>query len=330
MKNLSMFMKYKGVIMKLFCWLLILLSGSLQAYELKSAQSKQLATQLVELVNQKIAEITALEIASGVPVDEIELDIVQQMRFDSGRFGAVLSANQLGQILSVTPRGQAAALGLQGGDIILSINDTKLADAGEDWSMLLQYLPNDSSVTLEVDRQGKKIKLQGKIKAKYIPQWQLLSSDHLSFLDTNRYKQIPYWQNDVDQPIFSSENSWGVPQLNDTTSCGQVILVNSLSISPPRFSGLKDTAVIKEVNGDLWGNKSRQRLKVGNHHLKIGSKYDTPQEIKNLSINVEANTNYYIAYVRNKAWVDKKGHDINIGKYTGPVIWKTKTQSCVM
>lgn len=316
--------------MKSLYYILLLVSINANGFEFKSNQSKKVAEQLIQVVNQKLAEIAALELAEGATTEEIKIDIFQQSRFDSGKFGAILSANKLGYILSVTPRGQAAAFGLKSGDTIVEVNGTRIADAGEEWVMLLQYLPNNAAVNIVVNRNKQLVELKGIVKAKFIPQWQLLSNDKISLTGEPLYRLIPRWNADKNSPIFEDGSEWVMPVDTESSDCGQVILVNSLSIAPPRFSGLKDTAVIKELDGEPWGDKSRQRVPVGNHHLEIGSKYDTPKEIKQLSINVEVNTNYYIAYVRNKPWVDQQGRAVEIGEYTGPVIWKTTTQACEM
>ncbi len=316
--------------MKILSYILLLISMSTNGFEFKSSQSKRVADQLVQVVNQKLAEIAALELAAGSTTDQIALELFQQSRFDSGKFGAILSANKLGHILSVTPSGQAASLGLQSGDLIISVNDQLITDAGKEWVMLLQYLPNNTKLSILVKRDGKNLELQGTVGAKYIPQWQLLSHDKLSATGNRQYKHIPRWHATNNNPIFEDSNDWVTPINKSAGECGQIILVNSLSITPPRFSGLKDTAMIKKVDNESWGDKSRQRFSVGSHTMEIGSKYDTPKEIQHLSISVEANTNYYIAYVRKKPWVDQQGREIAMGTYTGPVIWKTTTQACEM
>lgn len=316
--------------MKPIFFILLFVSTALQGAELKSAQSQKVAEQLIQVVNQKLAEIAALELAAGASTDDIEIELFQHARFDSGKFGAILSAEKVGQILSVTPRGQASLLGLQSGDVIKKVNNVSINEAGSSWAMHLQYMPNKTPLSLLVNRNGEDVLLQGTLKAKYIPQWQLLSAEKLAVSGKETYKHIPFWHLDVDQPIFVDESHSRIVSHDGSTDCGQIVLVNSLSMTPSRFTGLKDTATIKDVNGEPWGDKSRQRFPVGTHYMKIGSKYDTPKEIKNLSITIEANTNYYIAYVRKSPWVDEHGTEIDIGTYTGPVVWKTTNQSCVM
>ncbi|NMP31886.1 PDZ domain-containing protein [Thalassotalea sp. M1531] len=315
--------------MKYLFVVLWLASLSVYANELKSEQSKQIAEQLIRTINQKVAEITALELAAGVPIKDISINLSQHKRFDTGRFGAVLDANQPGLIVSVTPRSQASELGIQSGDIIKTINGTSFVESAQSAFRNLQYLPNDSKVSVIVERLGKELTLSALLKAKYIPQWQLDSAEWLGNDTGLNASHVPYWHDDTNAPIFSSALEQRVAEVVGTKACGRVILVNSLSISPPKYSGLKTTTVIKEIDGMPWlQDKSRVRVSVGAHQLRIGNKYDLPKEFRDFTINVLPNTNYYVAYVRNKQWFDDKGNELSLGKYTGPVIWKTAEQAC--
>ncbi|REL28331.1 PDZ domain-containing protein [Thalassotalea euphylliae] len=315
--------------MKYLVIALLLLASNVNGNELKSAQAQQIADQLVRTINQKLAEITALEVAEGVPIKDIHINLTQGKRFDSGRFGAILDASQPGRVVSVTPRSQASQLGIQSGDLIVAINDIPFVDGAAGAARLLQYLPNDSLVKIDVRRNGKSLILKAHLKAKYLPQWQLTSAESLGSDTGLNSSHVPYWQLEENAPIFASMREKHMDVVTKLGSCGRIILVNSLSISPTKYSGLKNTTVIKEVNGQAWmKDKSRVRVDVGLHRLRIGNKYDLPKEFRDFTINVAANTNYYIAYTRNKAWVDDKGTNLALGKYTGPVIWKTTEQAC--
>ncbi|MFD2167736.1 hypothetical protein ACFSJY_15900 [Thalassotalea euphylliae] len=313
-------------------WLYVLCLSCLPAYagELKSSQSKEIAEQLVRTINEKIAEITALELAEGVPIKDIEINLSQAKRFDTGRFGAILDANVTGRVVSVTPRSQAYELGLQSGDIIKKINDKAFSEAAKTGFKELQYLKRDTSVVMKVDRLGDVITLSATLKARYIPQWQLNSTEWIDDVTDNiQFAHIPYWDQDLNSPIFSSAQERLASSSNFDNDCGQIIVVNSVSIAPPRYSGLKTTTVIKSLNDQPWiKDGSRTRVSVGKHQLRIGNKYDLPKEFKDYTVNVRANTNYYIAYTRNQSWVDDSGKALELGKYTGPVIWKTTQQSC--
>ncbi|REL31703.1 PDZ domain-containing protein [Thalassotalea euphylliae] len=315
--------------MKYLATVLLLVAANSYANELKSAQAQQIADQLVRTINQKLAEITALEVAEGVPIKDIKVNLSQGMRFDSGRFGAILDASQPGRVVSVTPRSQASQLGIQSGDIIVSINDMPFDDGVVGAARKLQYLPNGSLVKVEVKRGDKMLSLQTHLKAKYLPQWQLMSAESLGSGANKNSSHLPYWQLEENAPIFASR----LEQHSDITAsqgnCGRIILVNSLSISPSKYSGLKNTSEIKEIDGHPWmKDSSRVRVDVGLHRLKVGNKYDTPRDFRDFSLYVAPNTNYYIAYTHNKAWVDDWGTDLALGKYTGPVIWKTTEQAC--
>ena len=315
-------MKYLVIALSLVCI-------NLHANELKSEQSKQIAEQLVRTINQKVAEITALELAEGVPIKDISINLSQGKRFDSGRFGAILDANQPGRVVSVTPRSQASQLGMQSGDVIESINGLSFIENRTEASRALQYLPNDSQVMVIVERAGSQVELSAQLKAKYIPQWQLTSAESLGDDFGLNASHVPFWHLDKNQPIFASQFEQKSMEKAVAGNCGRIILVNSLSIAPSKYSGLKTTTVIKEVDGYPWvKDKSRVRVSVGKHQMRIGNKYDLPKEFRDFTINVKANTNYYIAYTRNKQWVDDKGTELTLGKYTGPVIWKATEQAC--
>ncbi len=304
-------------------------STLLGAEELKSKQSQQIAEQLVRTINQKIAEITALELAEGVPIKDIAIELSQDKRFDTGRFGAILDANQAGFVVSVTPRSQASRLGIKSGDIIKSINGRSFKESAQSGFKGLQYLPNNSLVTVAVERSGEVKELTAKLAAVYIPQWQLSSAEWLENGLQLHSSHLPYWHEESDAPIFTSVRETSKTSAQEENACGRIILVNSLSIAPPKYSGLKTTTVIKEVDGMPWvKDKSRVRVDVGTHLLKVGNKYDLPKEFRDYRINIEADTNYYIAYIRNNSWVDDNGEELSLGKYTGPVIWKTTQQAC--
>lgn len=315
--------------MKYLAIALLLVATNLSAQELKSAQAQQIADQLVRTINQKLAEITALEVAEGVPIKDIKVNLSQGMRFDSGRFGAILDASQPGRVVSVTPRSQASQLGIQSGDIIVTINDMPFGDGVVGAARKLQYLPNGSSVKVTVKRGDKTISLKAKLKAKYLPPWQLMSAESLTSGENTNSSHIPYWQLEENAPIFASRLEQPNELIAKQGNCGRIILVNSLSISPSKYSGLKTTSEVKEINGHPWmKDTSRARVDVGLHRLRMGNKYDSLKDFRDFSLYVAANTNYYIAYTHKKAWVDDWGTDLALGKYTGPVIWKTTEQAC--
>lgn len=323
-------MRYEDVIMKIISYcLLFIFSLSGTAAELKSAQSKQIAQQLQKTINQKLAEIVALELELGTPLEDISVNLSQNRRFDSGRFGAILDANLPGKVVSVTPRSQAAELGLLSGDVILEVNGEAPDFSSRTWHESLQNLPNNTKVSIKVLRQQQEQLLAGKLKAQFIPKWELMSLADVNLDGSNVLSHIPYWQPEANGPIFESQYDIDEAMSEHENECGRIIVVNSLSISPAKYSGLKSTVVVKEVDGFQWlMDKSRLRIGVGKHIMRIGDKFDLPKDFKDFSINVEADTNYYIAFTRKKNWVDSNGEELVFGQYTGPVIWKTTQQAC--
>lgn len=325
-------MKSKEITMKLMCCRLLCLACllptlSVTANNLKSTQAKQIAIQLQKTIDQKLAEITELELAAGTAIEDISIELSQNRRFDSGRFGAILDANQPGKIVSITPKSQAFNLGLMSGDTITQVNGNQVSATNNTWQQALTKAPHNSPLTITIRRASETLTLTGMLKGKFVPQWQLTSSGGLN--DGLTANHIPYWEKNGSGPIFSSQEMQATAATGNVNQCGRIIVVNSVTISPSRHSGLKSTAVIKEVDGFQWlMDKSRLRIAVGNHQLRIGDKFDLPKDFRDFSLNVEANTNYYIVFTRNKVWVDSNGEPLPFGKYTGPVIWKTKKQAC--
>ena len=321
-------MRYKGTLMRTLLFGLILFSLPLFAGELKSREAQLLADQLVKSINQKIADIAALEIAAGVAPEDVKILLSQHKRFDSGRFGAILDANEAGKVISVTPKSQASMMGLRSGDIIVAVNGQALDAENKVWQSQLQYTKNDTKVRLTVKRDASELLMSSVFKAKYTPQWQLLSSKELLLSAKFKAKYIPYWELTINAPIFAArQEDNNIPKNID--GCGRVIIVNSVSISPSRSTGLRDTAVIKEIDGDtLVRGASRYRLTAGSHYLKIINRNNLKSTSEHFKIALAPNTSYYIAYAKNAKWVDEAGKNLDEGKYTGPVIWKTKKQAC--
>jgi len=305
-----------------------------KAADLKSEKSQQLAQQLVRSINQKLTEIAELELAAGVKPENIIVELSQQQRFDSGRFGAILAANTQGKVISVTPKSPAYQLGLQSGDVILAVNKVAITQDKLHWFSQLQNAENNSEVLLTVQRAEKEISLKGKFQAKYTPQWQLNSSTNL-LLDEQLASNL--------NPITKLKNNASINEENLTDEklektietslqkgCGRVISGKTFSNKAlDRFEGLTAIAVINNIDGKpIIRNKTRHRLAVGRHALSVGSLYNDNASGTKLALTIEANTNYYIANVVKAKWQDAQGNDINKTPYSGPVVFKTRKESC--
>ena len=311
---------------KILCCLL-LINFPLLAQEFLSAKSQRLADQLVRSINQKLAEIAALEIAAGAEPEDIKIDLSQTERYDSGRFGAILDARIQGKIISITPRSPAYTLGLQSGDIILEVNNSPILLSKNDWHKQLQYAEANTDLTLKVQRNNQELMLGGAFKAKYTPQWQLNSSKDLLLIGTLKPKYIPQWSLSSSSLILEN-NPVNVPPTSADSdlyaSCGRVIVGRYLS----EFSRLSGTAAISNIDGQNVSVQTlSHRLAVGEHTLKVNKRYSN--SIKDIiSLTVEPNITYYIGYVRNAEWEDSGVGRIDREPYSGPSIIKTKNESC--
>ncbi|MEW6982418.1 PDZ domain-containing protein [Colwelliaceae bacterium 6471] len=315
--------------MKAILLMLILLGLPALASELKSKEAQIIADQLTKSINQKIADIAALEIAAGVAPEDIHINLSQQKRFDSGRFGAILDQRTLGKVISVTPRSNASEIGLRSGDIILSVNDQPLNANNNKWRSELQYTKNNSPVKLTVIRDTNEMLMAGVMKAKYIPKWQLVSSKELLLSGKFLAKYIPEWELNINAPLLSSTEKEDEIQTVQG-ECGQLVVVNSVSIAPSRSTGLKDIAIIKEIDGKPARDASRYRLPTGSHEIKIDNSIGMQNDGEYFKVLVEANKSYYIAYTTNSKWANEEGKLLTLDEYTGPVIWKTLDQACKM
>jgi len=306
----------------LVCYLLIL-TFPLAAHEFKSPKSQHIADQLIRSINQKLAEISKLEIAAGAHPDDITIDLNQAERYDSGRFGAILDARTQGKVLSITPRSQAYKLGLQAGDIIIEINDSPILLKETAWHKQLQYAENNSSITIKVKRNNQELTLGGTLNAKYTPQWQLNSSKDLLVVSTLQPKYIPKWSLGSKSllPIKHNNAIDLSPTKDDfSISCGRVIVGRYLS----KFSRHSGTAAITNIDGRYVNTENlTYQLAAGEHTLKVQKRY-AKQNKDIITLSVEPNTNYYIGYVDNAEWEGGAIDDL----YSGPSIIKTKHQLC--
>jgi len=320
--------------MKIIICCLVLLSLPCTATEFKSPKSQRLVDQLVRSINQKLSEIATLEMAAGVEPEEIKIDLSQQERFDSGRFGAILDARSLGRVISVTPKSPAYQVGLHSGDTILSVNGISVTLTNKKWQNQLQYAKDNTPIKLTIKRDDVELLLNGTFRAKYTPQWQLNSSKKLLLNGKLSANYIPQWQLSskssiqTDSPTGNDINI--KPTENSAFGCGRVIVGKALRKQAlDKFTGLSSVAVITDIDSNpIIRGKTRHRLPVGKHTLGVGTLYNDNASGTKFALTIEPNTNYYIAYVSKAKWQDKQGESVSKSAYTGPVVYKTKTVDC--
>lgn len=295
----------------------------LSAHEFKSPKSQHIAEELIRAVNQKLAQISALEIAAGANPEDIKIDLNQIERYDSGRFGAILDARTQGKILSVTPRSQAYKLGLKAGDIIIEVNDSPILLKESAWHKQLQYAEDNAIITLKVKRNNKELILDGKLKAQYTPQWQLNSSKDLLIVGSLQPKAIPKWSISSKSLLpISRENTLQLfPKKADlSAACGRIIVGRYLS----DFSRHEGTAAITNIDGKFVSTEIlSHQLPAGEHTLKVQKRYDK-QNKDIITLTIEPNTTYYLGYVSDAEWQEGAIGEL----YSGPSIINTKQQAC--
>lgn len=302
---------------KIICALIILSLPSLSE-EFKSTKSKLLVEQLVSSINQHLADITALEIAAGAKRENIIINLTQASQFDSGRFGAMMSADKLGTIILVTPNSPASLLGVLSGDILLKVNDRLITDHDFNWKEQLQFAQDNTNVSILVERKSTKILLKGTLKGKYIPNWKLNSSN-----DELNYSNL------VDSSLANSDipakrENGNITEENK--ACGRIIAYEPLYMEKPGIKFSIPSTLIKSIDGEVVARgRSRFKLTVGEHVLEIRPPFEP---IKKLTINVKANRVYSIGIIGDAQWINDKGDVVVPEDYYGPAILKISEQKC--
>ena len=114
-------------------------------------------------------------------------------------------------------------------------------------------------------------------------------------------------------------------------SCARLITGYTYSSTPQaRFHGYTSIAVITEVNGSpVIRGKGRFVLPVGKNILKVGHIFnDHPRKNNEFILTTKANTSYYLSYVHDAEWVNKKAEKLGNTLYTGPIVVEEKAKSC--
>jgi len=297
----------------------LMINLPLMASELKSEKSQKIAQQLVRSINQKLTEIAELEVAAGVKPENIAVDLSQHQRFDSGRFGAILDVKTPGKVLSVTPKSPAYQLGLQSGDVILSVNNSPITQTDANWRDQLQYLTDNSPVQLKVLRSKKELLLKDTLPAKFTPQWQLTSSaDLLLESDINSLQSLQQVEDKLSD-INSQETL--------SSSCGKVVTGRFIKYK----TGKVTVTAIDGKNVDT--RQKRFKLSIGDHVLTIKN-MSTMTSLRAISgdfkktkfhINVKENELYYLGYVKDTV---VKGSNATGMTYSGAAILKVARQNC--
>lgn len=290
--------------------------------QFKSKKSHQVAMQLQRTINEKLQKIIALEVAAGGEATEIDYGLIQKSQSSHERFGAVISPNTKGLVLSVTPNSPAVKLGLISGDTIVSVNDILLAKSNIKELIDQHYLENNHLISLEIIRDNRSQYLSGKLSALTTPVW-TLSVDKIN--PTN-----------VVTLVSGSQK--------DNKTCGRIIIgkympreedtpYRSKAVFIKEIDGVKQRTLSggfrgNSINGYLSMEKKRFKLATGKHKIAVAPRYN--KNTKHINIidgenteflmTIAANTSYYLVYDTRK--------DSPYSKTNTPIVWQTKTQPC--
>lgn len=292
--------------------------------QFKSEKSYQVANQLQRTINDNLQQIIALEAAAGGDVSKLDYALLQESQSSYQRFGAVLSTTTNGLVLSVTPNSSASKLGLESGDVIVNVNNLSLEKSNINTLIEKHYLENNHTISIKVLRDNRVQNLSGELSSLVTPAW-TLSVDN------------------INQDKLLASN---VDQQEPDGQCGRIIVGKFM----PREEGditQRNAVVIKEIDGvkqrlsALVGFsaatpefiKTRFKLKAGQHRILVSPRIayiqgDNPQDYtyirfsdeREFSINIEANTTYYLVYDTRKS--------SEYSKTNIPVVWQTKSQHC--
>lgn len=298
--------------------------------QFKSEKSYQVANQLQRTINDNLQQIIALEAAAGGDVSKLDYALLQESQSSYQRFGAVLSTTTNGLVLSVTPNSSASKLGLESGDVIVNVNNLSLEKSNINTLIEKHYLENNHTISIKVLRDNRVQNLSGELSSLVTPAWTLsvdnINQDKLLASNVDQQepdgqcgriivgKFMPREEGDITQrnAVVIKEID-GVKQRLSAFGRGSVVALNSVSTSGP--------------------NKTRFKLKPGQHRILVSprSAYlqgDNPQDYtyirfsdeREFSINIEANTTYYLVYDTRKS--------SEYSKTNIPVVWQTKSQEC--
>lgn len=236
--------------------------------------------------------------------------------------GAQAARNGL-RVLGTTPGGSAQRMGLQSGDLITTVNGSKLSGLGESDAGMAQAAvvlrekvdaAGSDPLRFDVIRDGKSMVVSGVVASTWIPAVHLRLGDGFEVASAD------------DKAAGSATTQDG---------CGRV----SIFDVAPRQQGLHAATLIS-IDGrrSPFAGQTSFRLSAGTHVLtvaeRIESRYlpfndrlrnsNTSEPYKTLTIDVAANTTYLLAAKLNQ---DKR-NEWRDGAYWEPVIWKETSESC--
>ncbi|MEW6990076.1 PDZ domain-containing protein [Colwelliaceae bacterium 6441] len=265
-----------------------------------TSESKLLVELLGKEIDNTLLAISQIEALAGKNPENVSFSIegTEQTILD---LGMIIDSDEGAgvQVIAVSPQSLAERSGVKSGDVIVMINDKKLSS--ENFNGVLSELKaEEGEISLVLNRYGKDKKIIISTEKTYRPKYQLNVGTKKEFSDSIGSK-----------------------------GCGRI----SIFFEPPEAKMLFPAFIHKVDGNGVMRDKLTLKLRAGKHivhlHELISKRYLSKrgggvQQSKPIEIDVQANTNYYLAakFLKEKSF--KKFKE----KYWEPVVWKKSKASC--
>jgi membrane-associated protease RseP (regulator of RpoE activity) len=297
-----------------------------------SAQSTPVEQRLGEEVQLALVRLIESGAFAGKPGEEIAFTLDEPARRVNNLGLLVDSANAERardglRVLGVTPRSAAQRMGIKAGDRIVAVNGTSLVGLGADAAghaqaavamrTLVDTLSDGSVLEFSLQREDKPLTLRGELSTIVLPPIHLKvgRDELLASTSTNVSRREP--QNDGGDSGCGRFNDFDVAPSQRDLYGVKLLMIDGISTGPAgvhQFRVSAGTHVVKVV--ELIPAKVYRRL----NPTRLG---DGP-EVKTLTVNVKADTTYYLAAKFNE---DKRNSRVS-GEYWEPVVWRETPDKC--
>jgi membrane-associated protease RseP (regulator of RpoE activity) len=274
--------------------------------------TQQASPEVIEEVKSELksslAKLLEYERSNGKDMSELNLVVEINQEYYSN-IGLTLDIDNINKqkgakVLSVAPESTANEIGVMSGDLVTSINGNQLSTNNiSEIIKRLSKAEENSKLTIQVIRNGKKQLLEGKIKYIAIPNAKLIVGDK------------------------------NTDMANNTSSESQCGRIREPFITPKLREDIH-SARIQSIDGeDQPKGRDIFKLKPGLHVVgihefisdyRVKRKKHGIQFRKYITINIEPNTTYYVGakFLPNKRLMTKDE------QYWEPTVWKEVNQPC--
>lgn len=297
-----------------------------------SAQSTPVEQRLGEEVQLALVRLIESGAFAGKPGEEIAFTLDEPARRVNNLGLLVDSANAERardglRVLGVTPRSAAQRMGIKAGDRIVAVNGTGLVGLGADAAghaqaavtmrTLVDTLSDGSVLEFGLQREDKPLTLRGELSTIVLPPIHLKvgRDELLASTSQNVSRREP--QNDGGNSGCGRFNDFDVAPSQRDLYGVKLLMIDGISTGPAgvhQFRVSAGTHVVKVV--ELIPAKVYRRL----NPTRLG---DGP-EVKTLTVNVKADTTYYLAAKFNE---EKRNSRVG-GEYWDPVVWRETPDKC--